>query len=173
MNRRLLRSSLLVTALVLGGCPGGPPDEDIPNNGEASLSGSLAFEVKSAQVMARTLPDGGPDYSRLDVAIASVDVSCEQLGKPVKGTGWGLSLEARRPSGTPAKGTFESTGSNIYRVQFNPDGGQPLGADWLEGSFTVQFDGDPAAGVTGTVDLTSEDGGTLQGSFAATWCGTY
>jgi hypothetical protein len=173
MNRKLLRSSLLLTALVLGGCPGGPEETENPNNGEASLSGSLAFEVKSAQVKARTLPDGGPDYSRLDIGMTSMDVSCEQLGSPIKGPGWGLALEARSPSGTPAKGAFESTGSNIYRLQFNPDGGEPLGVDWLGGSFTVQFDADPAAGVTGTLDLTSEDGGTLQGSFKATYCGTH
>lgn len=173
MNRKLLRSSLLLTALVLGGCSGGPEDEGNLNNGEATLSGSLAFEVKAAQVVARTLPDGGPDYSRLTVVLTSVEVPCEELTNPVTGPGWGLVLEARNPSGDAAKGTFASTGANIYRVQFNPNGGAALGIDWLEGSFTVQFDADPTAGATGTVDLSSTDGGTLQGSYTATWCGTH
>ncbi|WP_073565116.1 hypothetical protein [Archangium sp. Cb G35] len=173
MNRKLLRSSLLLTALVLGGCPGAPEDEENPNNGEATLSGSLAFEVKAAQVVARTLPDGGPDYSRLAVVLTSVEVPCEELTSPGKGPGWGLVLEARNPTGAPAKGTIASTGTNIYRVQFNPDGGAALGIDWLEGSFTVGFDADPTAGATGTVDLSSTDGGTLQGSYTSTWCGTY
>ena len=173
MNRRVLCSSLLVTALSLGGCAGGPTDETTLNDGEASLSGSLAFQVKSARVLARTLPDGGPDHSRLAIVMTSVDFPCERPNDPLPGPGWGLALEARNPSGEPAKGTFESTGSNIYRVQLDPDGGSPVGIDWLEGSFTVQFDEDPSAGATGTVDLRSEDGGTLQGSYTASYCGTY
>jgi hypothetical protein len=135
------------------------------------LTGTLAFEVRTATSYARLNPDGGTDFNNLAVALVSVVHQCRDPMSPLTGPGFGLVLEA---FGTPALGTFQSTGSNVYRLVLNADGGAPTSVEYLSGSFTLGAPGnDPTKGLTGTLALTSADGGTLNGSFSAPYCGAY
>lgn len=199
MKHSLLLSALLLTAVTTG-CigpepycalsrcddggigndagtlDGGPVDSGVPDGGYATLTGSAAFTVKTARAFARLLPDGGPDFSRVDVSLASVSHPCQHPMNPLVGPGVALVLEGRSADGGTGAGTFASTGSNTYLVSINPDGGAPLDVEFAgttPGSFTFAWGTDPTTGVTGTVNVAFADAGTISGSFGASYCGAY
>jgi hypothetical protein len=143
----------------------------VPDGGSSTLTGTLAFPTVANRVFAHVHADGGPDFAHLLIALTSVEYSCAHPMNPLPEPGMALALEANNATGGPAKGTFLSTGSEAYLVE-QGDGGFPTSIP-LEGQFTLDFGADPTQGVTGTADLRSADGGTLQVVFEANYCGAF
>lgn len=170
--------SLVITCLLLAGCPTPEPycalnPCDDGGRGYGTLFGTAAFEVKTCRAYARLLADGGPDFRSIAVTMASVDHPCQNPQGPLQGPGKALVLQG---FGGQGKGTFTSTGSNIYLVGLNPDGGNPVEYERAPAgpsSFTIDWGGDPTKGVIGAVSLAFADGGTIQGTFAGPYCGAY
>jgi hypothetical protein len=155
-----------------GGAGGGTSDSGIPDGGNGSLTGSLAFQVKNCRAYIYG-PALNSDYSHVLVTMASVDYPCQHPNNSIAGPGRALTVDARKLDGGPAKGTFDALGPAVYQVTLNPDGGTPLDAEQMRGTFTFDFGATPLQGVTGTLNLTSLDGGTMLGTFSASFCGFY
>ena len=112
----------------------------------------------------------------MGIEIANVNFPCQHPMIPVAGPGQALALEGDSSDGGLGKGTFVSTGFNINAMGLNPDGGTPLTVDFAApgtSTFALDWGADPTEGVTGTINVTLGDGGTIQGTFAGSYCGAY
>lgn len=149
---------------------------EIPDGGRGSLTGSSGFVVNTCRVFGQLPGDGGLFLSGVKVNLASVNHSCQAPVSLIGGNT--LTLEGSSAlDGGQGKGAFLSDGTNIEVL--SPGGGAEF-AGVGPSSFSIEW-ADPARGdagtmargITGTLNLVLGDGGTIQGRFAGSYCGTY
>ena len=153
-----------------GGTGGGSAtDAGIPDGGWALVTGTAAFTPVAVRVVERVFVGG----RTLAVIVTAPEWPCSPPAQtPPAGTEV-LVLQVTTQgidAGIP-RGTYST--SEVGVMAFRDRIVLPYSATFDNGAFSIEWSGSPANGVTGTFDLTTPDGGTVAGRFAASYCGVY
>lgn len=172
-----MRAGVLGLAVVCGcalGCGAKSATDAGPEglDAGATLTGTHAFAVKSVGAFFRTIADGGADLSRPTVFVTSADIGCQSPFGALNQPALAIMVQRFSSDGGSAEGSYVggTQGIDVQFVSAPGDGGFPT--SFLPrpmGNFTYVTVSD--LGVTGTLDVAWDDGGTVAGSFSAPYCG--